>query len=120
METSAIDPELSRMNMMLGGTLAPVVKGSFGTSKLAAAGHASIVAKKAAAAAHHGCRSDALGRLRLGVQEVVLMCQVPGSGMRLMMLACMMTSARPSLRVRAVTRYMGLKQSSVGGSGSQL
>src|SRR5690606_2364211 len=50
----------------------------------------------------------------------VLHVQVPGSGIRLMMLACTRTSARPSARLRAVTRKIGLWQSNVGGTTSQL
>src|SRR5690606_2716955 len=75
-------------------------------------------ARKADGAAHQD-RWEA-GVLRIcGWLRLVFMTQVPGSGMRLMMLAWSMTSARPAARLRAVTRNIGLWQSMVGGTRSQ-
>ena len=62
MASNAIDPESSRMNRIFGGTLDPVVSGSSGITKLALAGHASIVAKNAIAAARIGAGAYDTGR----------------------------------------------------------
>src|SRR5690606_39111939 len=74
--------ELSRMNIRFAGIRLPAVNGSFGMSKFAAAGQASIVAQKAAATARQGRRRERWQTGRRGVEMVLFMLRSldPGCG----------------------------------------